>query len=179
MKRAFIASVLVMLPTYVWLQGDKPPALQTDVAPTHHEWMNSIQQQLTQDPNQAELWFQLGHGYLNQQDFSSALTCFDYALRLSDTPTANQLAAKATSLYYLSNQTMTTEVQQLLKQALDRDPYNWTALALIAGDHFISLRYQEAIDAWTLMLDNAGPSQDRVGVIQSLNQAKSLVSNAQ
>lgn len=178
MKRILLASFALSVPLYFWLQGEQPqPKVDDTLAQTHSEWMDSLQQQLKQDPNQAELWFQLGHGYLNNQEFASALTCFDYAARLSDAPSASQLAAKATALYYVKKQRMTDEVRSLLNQALALEPKNLTALALIASDHFISFRYQEAVDTWTRMLDSNSPELDRESVIRSLNQAKEMMSN--
>jgi len=175
MKRVFLASLIIAVPAYIWFQGDAPaPIAELEPQQTHQEWMLSLQDQLKQDPNQAELWFQLGHGYLNNQDFSSALTCFDYAIRLSEEPSANQLAAKATSVYYIRKQIMTEEVSDLLKQSLALDPDNLTALTLIANDHFISFRYQQAIETWTQILDSNHPELDRESVIRSLNQAKEL-----
>ena len=112
---------------------------------------------------------------MNEQDFKSALTCFDYALRLSDGPSASQLAAKATALYYLNKQQMTATVTDLLQQALALDSANLTALSLIANDHFVSSRYQQAIDVWTQMLDSQHRDLDRVSIIHSLNQAKQLL----
>lgn len=69
---------------------------------------------------------------------------------------------------------MTPEVSSLLEQALVIEANNLTALTLIASDHFISFRYQEAIDTWTRMLDSNHPELDREMVIRSLNQAKAL-----
>ncbi|TMX30915.1 nitrite reductase [Vibrio sp. Hep-1b-8] len=174
MKRTLIASLMLAIPLSLWWQGDKPSPYEPIEQITSSDWMSSLQQQLKQDPNQAELWFQLGHGYMNKQEFLSALTCFDYTIRLSDTPSASQLAAKASALYYLEKQVMTDEVDALLAQALNLEPNNLTALALMAGDHFISLRYQQAIDIWTQMLDSNSTDLDRVSIIHSLNQVKGL-----
>lgn len=175
MKRTLLTSLMLAIPLSLWWQGERPspPELIEQVTPV--DWMSSLQEQLKRDPNQAELWFQLGHGYMNKQEFLSALTCFDYTIRLSDNASASQLAAKASALYYLKKQVMTDEVQALLNQALSLEPNNLTALALIAGDHFISFRYQQAIDTWTQMLDSNSTDLDRVSIIHSLNQAKALL----
>lgn len=176
MKRTLLVSLVITAPLFWWLQGEKPkPVAGVEQLQTHTEWMVSLQEQLRVDPNQSELWFQLGHGYLNEEDFDSALTCFDYALRLSEQPSANQMSAKATALYYVEKQRMTPEVEQLLGSALQNDPTNATALSLIANDHFISFRYAEAIDAWTKMLSSSEKGLDRKSVIQSLNQAKEML----
>ncbi len=177
MKRTLLASLLLSLPLFLWLQGDEPvPRDAVETLQTHSELMESIQDKLRQDPNQADLWFQLGQAYLTKQDFSSSLTCFDYAVRLSEKPTANQLSAKATALYYEEKQRMTSEVESLLERALNQDEGNLTALSLIASDHFISFRYAEAIDAWTRMLNSNDPELNRESVINSLNQAKMMLS---
>lgn len=176
MNKVVIASVVLAMPMFLWFRGTPPEQVVLERgALSHDQQMLEIQTKLKQDPNQAELWFQLGHGYVNEQDFKSALTCFDYALRLSDEPSASQLAAKATSLYYLNKQQMTSAVSDLLQQALALDSANLTALSLIANDHFVSSRYQQAIDVWTQMLDSQHRDLDRVSIIHSLNQAKQLL----
>ncbi|UUM29864.1 TPR domain-containing protein [Vibrio japonicus] len=175
MNKVVMVGVVLAMPIFLWLRGSPPEelVLESQVL-SHDQQMLEIQGKLKQDPNQADLWFQLGHGYINEQDFTSALTCFDYALRLSEQPTASQLSAKAMVLYYLNKQQMLPAVTELLDQALALDENNLTALSLIASDHFVSSRYQQAIEVWTRMLDSQHQDLDRVSVIHSLNQAKQL-----
>tara|TARA_Y100001956_G_scaffold71682_1_gene76577 strand:+ start:1378 stop:1932 length:555 start_codon:yes stop_codon:yes gene_type:complete len=177
-KKVVFFSAVIAVPLFWWLKGTPPvqPEISQDL-PSYSDQISAIQQKLKQDPNQAELWFQLGHGYLNEQDFNAALTCFDYAIRLSEQPTASQFAAKATAQYYLNNQVIDEGVQQLLDKALEKEAANLTALSLIASDHFISFRYQQAIDTWTAMLDSQDRELDRASVIHSLNLAKQMLAN--
>ena len=77
-------------------------------------------------------------------------------------------AAKASALYYLSSQAMSDDVKRLLKQSMDLDPNDRTALMLIATDHFISMRCQQALDAWTQILDS-----NQKGIIVSLSFIRS------
>ncbi|CAE6947707.1 COG4235 Cytochrome c biogenesis factor [Vibrio sp. B1REV9] len=137
--------------------------------------MEEIQTQLREAPNNAELWFQLGQSYLMEGELDGALICFDYAIQLTDPVDASQLAAKATTLYYLYQQSMTDEVSLLLDQALQIEPHNEAALSLIANDHFLSFRFQEAIDTWIILLDSNDPSLDRAQIINSNNQTKVLM----
>lgn len=162
---------------YLLLKQTPPQPIQAEIARmmTSRDIMDEIQQQLKQEPNNDELWFQLGQGYLLEGEFDAALICFDYTLQLTDNVTATQLAAKATTLYYLYKQAMTDEVSLLLEQALQLEPYNEAALSLIANDHFISFRFQEAIDTWVLLLDSNDPNLDRVTIIESINKAKKLM----
>ncbi|MEZ9230914.1 nitrite reductase [Vibrio amylolyticus] len=169
-----VVVTLTTLPLFYFLHEPAPKALEKTVdALTHSEYMEDIQAKLTEDPNQQELWFQLGHGYLVNNDFKSALTSFDYSIRLSASPSANQLAAKASALYYLRSQRINDEVESLLTAALQQDSTNTTALTLIANDHLLSFRYQQAIDTWVRLLDSQKTDLDRVAIIGSINYAKS------
>ncbi|MDF2154295.1 hypothetical protein [Vibrio sp. CAU 1672] len=152
-----------------------PPQAEVSRLMTTPDIMQEIQQQLRNDANNAELWFQLGQGYLAERELDAALICFDYAIQLTDPVTARQLAAKATVLYYLDKQTMTDEVSLLLEQALQLEPHNETALSLIANDHFLSFRFQQAIDTWVRLLDSDDPNLDRVHIINAINQAKAMM----
>lgn len=139
------------------------------------DYVETLQESLRNNPNQSEAWFNIGNVYLAKGEFESALTSFDYAIRLSPQATPNQLTAKATALYYVRSQHMDKEVTQLLDKSLALDEFNEAALMLIASDHFISFRYQEAIFTWTKILDSNRQEIDRVKLINSINHAKSML----
>ncbi|MDV7102857.1 hypothetical protein R3X26_00380 [Vibrio sp. TH_r3] len=141
---------------------------------TIDEIIVEIQDKLTQDRNNQDLWFQLGQGYFANGEFANANTCFDYVIRLTESPSSTVYAAKATALYYLSSQRMTKQVQYLLDQALTKDQLNDTALMLIANDHFISFRYDKAIEIWQKVLDSERQGIDRVAIINSINKTREL-----
>ncbi|MDK9763065.1 tetratricopeptide repeat protein [Vibrio sp. D420a] len=142
---------------------------------TFANYQSELQSKLEQDPNQAELWFKLGSVYLEQGEFAAAVTSYDYAIRLERKPVARLFAAKATALYYANKQSMGEEVNALLKRSLELDPNDRTALMLIASDHFISMRYEQAIEVWTQLLDSNQQGLDRVSIIHSINQAKQML----
>lgn len=142
---------------------------------SYDDKMRYLEDQLKASPNNADLWFEIGQGYLLNGEFNNANICFDYALRLSDEPTANQYAAKATTQYYAHSQIINEEIQTLLNKALELDEYNQAALTLIASDHFVTFRYQKAINAWQKILDSERVDVDRVTIINSINQAKQLM----
>ncbi|MHA2877515.1 TPR domain-containing protein [Vibrio campbellii] len=163
--------------SFLLLRQTPPQPMQAEMSRmmTARDIMQEIQDQLREDPNNAELWFQLGQGYLLEGEFDGALICFDYAIQLTEPVSATQLAAKATTLYYIHQQSMTQEVSLLLEQALQIEPHNEAALSLIANDYFLSFRFQEAIDTWVLLLDSNDPNLDRVQIINSINKAKELL----
>lgn len=141
---------------------------------TIEEILEEIQGKLREDRNNPDLWFQLGQGYFANGEFENANTCFEYVIRLMDEPSSTVYAAKATALYYVSSQRITQEVNQLLELSLSKDQLNDTALTLIANDHFISFRYEEAIATWQRILDSERANIDRVAIINSINRAKAL-----
>ncbi|WP_146865583.1 TPR domain-containing protein [Aliivibrio fischeri] len=142
---------------------------------SYEDKMSYLEDQLKQSPNDAELWFEIGQGYLLNGELNNANICFGYAIRLTEEPTANQYAAKATTQYYLHSQIMSDEVEELLKKALALDEYNQAALTLIASDHFVTFRYQKAINTWQKILDSERVEVDRVTIINSINEAKQLM----
>ncbi|GEM77911.1 TPR domain-containing protein [Vibrio superstes] len=173
-----LATVVVFtLASGVWfLLKDEIPLPPLAMKPmTIEQVMEEKQQHLTDNPNDAKAWFELGQLYMGQYEFDSATTCFDYAIRLSKAPYAGQFAALAAAQYYQHSQTITADVQGLLDITLEMDPFNETALQLMASDHFMSARYEQAIAHWTMVLDSNRLGVDRAKVIDSINQAQSFI----
>ncbi|HGH6025830.1 TPA: cytochrome C heme lyase [Vibrio mimicus] len=169
---------MVSVGLFLWMQQPEPKAQVKAETKSLTQTMSDLQEALRKDPNQADVWFSLGQGFLLESDFPAATQCFDYAIRLTEFPTANQYAAKATALYYQHKQNMSDDVTQLLKTALDIEPFNETALTLIAQDHMISFRYQQAVETWLHLLDSPDLALDRAKIIQQLELAKSRVVKA-
>ena len=154
-----------------------PPQPDPTLSPsvTLIDYQTELQQRLEKDPNQAETWFKLGSVYLEKGEFEAAVTSYDYAIRLERKPVARLFAAKATALYYANKQAMNEPVSVLPERSLAIDPNDRTALMLIASDHFISMRYEQAIKVWTQLLDSNQQGLDRVSIIHSINQAKQML----
>ncbi|OCH50071.1 MULTISPECIES: tetratricopeptide repeat protein [Vibrio] len=173
-----ISLTAVLLSGIIWFQMKQelpqPPSNDNENYTTT-DFQDELQQSLKQDPNQSDLWFKLGGVYMQKGEFDAAFTCYDYAIRLDPQAPSGLYAAKASALYYLSSQAMSDDVKVLLNQSMELDPNDRTALMLIATDHFISMRYQQAIDAWTQILDSNQKGIDRVSIIHSINQAKQMI----
>lgn len=176
---ASLSLVIVSLSGLLWfnLKGEHPISEAQATQPSFSELMTQKQTILTENPNSAKDWFELGEMYMQQNEFDSAHTCFDYAIRLTKVPYASQFSALATASYYHQGQNITPDVRRLLDKTLEMDPFNQTALQLIAADHFISGDYQQAIDVWTMVLDSNRLGINRVKLINSINQAKGFIRN--
>lgn len=166
-----------LLISLVWLSLKQPtPEFETPAEPvSYSEYLTQTQDKLRANPNDAEAWFELGQLYIQDNEFGSALTCFDYTLRLAPVPHAGHYAAFATALYYENKQRITPQVQHYLDLALESDPFNETALQLIASDYFIEADYQSAIHTWTKILDSQNLGVNRAKVINNINQAKAML----
>ncbi len=169
-----ISVCIVSVATLVF-EATKQPLPQAEPPQDIHsgsELMAKVQQALEEDPNDSKNWFTLGQYYMQLGDFASADTCFDYSIRLSNTPYAGQFAARATAKYYLEKQNLTQDVRHLLDSALTMDPLNDTALLLLASDYHLNSEYQKAIDIWMQLLDSNRQGIDRVSLIEKINQTK-------
>lgn len=174
------------LGTYAWL-GSYPQLLaqkNNQIAPlletlSPHERrtarITALQEKLYQDKQNGQLWYQLGHAYLLNGEYESALTVFDYAIRLTTPISSDHYASKAVALYYQSKQQMTDQVNDLIALALAIDENNQTVLMMLANDQFMQARYQKAINLWVKILDSDQAGLDRVGIIQRINQAKQFL----
>lgn len=179
LRPSLVSICLSVLSVSIWFvvitpQDSAKTVVKLDTPMTIEEILEEIQGKLREDRNNPDLWFQLGQGYFANGEFENANTCFEYVIRLMDEPSSTVYAAKATALYYVSSQRITQEVNQLLELSLSKDQLNDTALTLIANDHFISFRYEEAIATWQRILDSERANIDRVAIINSINRAKAL-----
>jgi len=134
-----------------------------------------LQEALYKNKQDAQLWYQLGHAYLLNDEYENALIVFDYAIRLTDTLSADHYSSKATAIYYLNKQRMSSEIDELLTLALTIDENNQTALMMLANEQFMQARYTQAIKLWVKILDTNQVGIDRVGIIHRINQAKQFV----
>jgi formate-dependent nitrite reductase complex subunit NrfG len=186
LKPVLFACAVVAVALLIWFtsldQSEKLDAALIQAAQeeesqpkTVNELIEQIENQLRADSNNSKLWYELGHGYLASSRFEEASVCFSYVLRLEEEPTASVFAAKATADYYANAQRINDNIQALLDQALTMDPFNYPALMLIGNDHYISFRYQEAIDTWQHILDSERQGLDRATVINSINRAKEML----
>lgn len=129
--------------------------------------IGKIQDKLRQDPNSAENWVKLGDGYMQNNDFDSALVCYGNAEKIDGRkPTTRGLMA--TALYLQANQQITSQVQQFLDEALAQDPKEVSALSLLAAEAFKTRDYSTALDYWQQILDSGNSAVDRRATIQKM-----------
>lgn len=137
----------------------------------NERYIINLQNRLRQDVNNGEHWFELGQAYSLNNDFESALVCFDYARRLLGAKPAI-LGAMATADYYQHKQTLTPQANDWISQALAADPQESTSLLLLASDAFLHNQFHQAIRYWEQVLESENPAIDRPTIIRSIQTAQ-------
>ncbi|HDL5432163.1 TPA: cytochrome C biogenesis protein [Mannheimia haemolytica] len=138
----------------------------------------SLQNQLRENPNNGDLWYELGQAYALSNDFDSALVCYDNAEKLLGKRAAI-LGAIATARYYDNGQKMTVEIQAIIEQALQLDKNENASLLLLASDSFLNNNFQQALDNWRKVLDSNNDSINRRAIIQSMEMARQMLNSQQ
>ncbi|QIM65922.1 cytochrome C biogenesis protein [Mannheimia granulomatis] len=187
-----LLAIFVLSSAYYWQSG-RYQAVQEGISahqafqrqsveyPTESKndrYIVSLQNQLRENPNNGDLWYELGQAYTLNNDFDSALICYDNAEKLLGKRPA-VLGAVATARYYDNGQKMTPEIQEIIDQALLLDKTESASLLLLASDSFLNNRYQEALDYWRKVLDGNNESIDRRAVIQSMEMARQMLQGQQ
>ncbi|MCL1141062.1 c-type cytochrome biogenesis protein CcmI [Shewanella pneumatophori] len=130
-----------------------------------------MEAQAQSEPENSQLWFNLGHAYISANRYDDAIKAFDKTMDLVGVH-AELLGPKATALYYRSNQQMTPAVQALVDQALALDAEDPSTLLLVGMDSFFTADYPKAIDAWQLILDSDRTDVDRGAIMNAIDSAK-------
>lgn len=136
-------------------------------------YIQNLQNQLRENPNNGDLWFELGQAYALNNDFESALVCYRNAQQiLGEKPAI--LGAMATADYYQHHQKISPQAQQWLERALAANPHESASLLLLASDAFLHNNYAAALQYWRQVLDSENQAIDRRAIIQSIHLAEQL-----
>ncbi|MBF0785357.1 cytochrome C biogenesis protein [Muribacter muris] len=192
-KRAVwaLAGVLLLCSGYYWQTGRlqivqagqqafsdfQQQTQNEDSQQRNDHYIVSLQNQLRQDVNNGELWLELGQAYSLNNEFESALICFDYARRLLGAKPAI-LGAMASADYYQHKQTLTPQGKKWIEQALLRDPKESTSLLLLASNAFLHNQFSEAIGYWEQVLESENPAIDRQAIIKSIKMAQQRITTS-
>lgn len=162
-------------PDYQNVEAKSQPVETLTVEQQNEQYMKELQDKLTEDTQNGELWYALGNVYMYRSEFENAALAFSYAARLAERPQANIYAAQATAQYYANKQHLTPEVNELINKALAIDEFNTNALMVQASSYFLDAEYQQAINSWQKALDGDHSDVDRASVIRSIHQAEQLL----
>ncbi|MFY1026708.1 TPR domain-containing protein [Actinobacillus seminis] len=157
-----------------WEQKQK--AVMANLSGDNQEYIEKIQQQLRQDPNDAKLWLLLGRAYMQANEWDSALISFSNAEKLEGSK-ANILGLAASALYYQAGERITPKVSQLIDVILQQDPQEISALSLLAAEAYKQQDYARALSLWQNILDSGNSQADRRMIIQRMKSIEMLQSS--
>lgn len=134
----------------------------------------NLQNQLRNNPNNGDLWFELGQAYSLSNDFESAMIALNNAMTVLGRKPAI-IGAMATADYYRNKQVLSAQAKAWIDEALNRDKNESASLLLLASNAFLHNDFDQAIGYWERVLNSDNESIDRREVIESINIAKQML----
>ena len=155
------------------LSQPKVEGQQQQLTQEQMEMVNYIQQlqkQVQQEPNNSDLWFELGNNLMSIGLMEQAVSAFQKCITLSGEK-IEYLAAKAQALYLHEQYKITTEVQTLVTKVLSAEPTNFSMNLLLGLDSFRNNNMAKAIEHFSVIKDS-GNGQFFPQLEQYLTEAK-------
>ncbi|MCB5183625.1 c-type cytochrome biogenesis protein CcmI [Methylobacillus gramineus] len=149
-----------------------------DVPANIEQILQSLRQQLKQDPSDGAGWALLARADAKLQRYDEAVEAFEHAIRIiPDDP--QLLVDYAITLAFINQHNMTGKPEALVNRALELDPEQVKALMLSASAAFERQDYPRAITLWERLLQKLpADSEAAVSVSTALEEARRLDSGA-
>lgn len=146
--------------------GDQPATptqhATNKAAPDFAAAVTALKAKLAENPQNIENWFLLANSYMAMGEYQQAAAVYQKMADIigpENPGYATAKAAYAQTLFQISGERMTAEVQQALDEALRIDPAEPTALILQGLQNYNDKRYTQAITSWEKAKVNAGKAQ--------------------
>lgn len=139
--------------------------------------IEQIQSVLQQQPDNGDMWYQLGQGYVSAGMFDKALEAFDEVQRVEGEK-ADVYGAKAQAQYYLDQQQLTPQVQSYVDKALAIDANDSSTNIMLGMHYFTTQAYEEAIKHWQRVLSSGKQNVNANALQEAINEAKSRLGMA-
>lgn len=184
-KLAIAAAIAVpVLTVSLYLMLGKPAGLDPQNVPAETEqqvtqeqivaMVEKLAQRLKEKPDDAEGWMMLARSYLALRRFNEAADAYSRAAALM--PNNAQLLADYADILAVNNgRNMLGEPEKIIRQALQADPNNVKALALMGTASFQHKDYRAAIEWWRKLLQLVpADSQIAASINANISQAEGL-----
>lgn len=125
-----------------------------------------LQKRLRQRPKNTQNWYLLATTSIELGDYEEAVRAFRELLQVE--PNAPEVKAElAQALFLRAGNTITPEVRQQTKEALEMQPNTPTALGLAGIDAYQSGEYEQAISYWKGAVAQLDPSSQSAIVLNA------------
>lgn len=147
---------------------------EEDNSQRNDRYIVNLQNQLRQNANNGDVWFELGQAYSLNNDFESAMICFNNAINVLGRKPAI-IGAMATAEYYRNQQKLSEQAKKWIDEALKGDSQENSSLLLLASEAFLHNEFEQAISYWENVLNSDNRSIDRREIIQSIQMAQQML----
>jgi len=137
-----------------------------------------LQQRYDRNNDDIQNGYMLGTLYLELENFDDAITVFrSMAEIMEPSPDkATVLGQLAQSMYMGAGSNMTPAVEQVIGQAQELNPNEFTILSLLAIDSFLNENYAQALTYWRRQLAQLDRNSQQAAVLSSrIAQVESLL----
>ena len=132
-------------------QNESAPSVEGHSQSDMMETIDRLRQRVKDDPDDAQSWYMLANVLSQVGRYAEALDAFREVDRIVPN-NADVIADMADMTAAVNNKVITTEARNMLLRALEIDPGQWKALALLAIDAWENQRFNDAADYWEKLL---------------------------
>ncbi len=133
---------------------------------TVEEMIQRLEDTVRVQPESVDAWYFLARTYMGEKRPKDAANAYQRTIELVGRQ-PDLLGQWAQALYFANGNQWTANIQSLVDEALSQDPNEATSLGLIGIAAFEAKRFQDAIDAWTQLLQGMDPQDSSYQAIQT------------
>jgi cytochrome c-type biogenesis protein CcmH len=137
-------------------------------------YIKNLQQHLEENPDDGEVWYNLGQTLVSTGEFDMAITAFEQVVRIEGEQ-ADLLGAIAQANYYNKNQKIDEQVQSLIDRALAIDINDPSTNILLGMDNFINANYNKSIEYWQRVIDAKREGVNIIALQEAIDEAKNRI----
>jgi len=138
-------------------------------------YIKELQQHISENPEDAKAWYNLGKTLVSAGGFDLAINAFEQVIRIEGEH-ADLLGAIAQASYYRNNQQIDIEIQTLIDRALALDSSDPSTNILLGMDSFMAEQYQAAINYWQIVIKANRPDVNVNALQEAVNEANNRLS---
>ena len=147
---------------------------------TAEEMITRLEETVRLQPDSVDAWYFLARTYMGEQRPKEAANAYEKTIEMVGRQ-PDLLGQLAQALYFANGSQWSSQLQDLVDEALAQDPSEATSLGLVGIAAFEEQRFQDAIDAWTQLLKTIDPQDPSYAAIETgIERARnSLADNPQ
>ncbi len=163
-----------MNPDFIAMMEEQSPNSRGHSQAEMQKMLDDLRARLKEDPNNANGWFMLARATAQMNRFDESVEAFKKLNQLIPN-NADLIADMADMMAAANGKVITPDIEKLLKKALNIDPRQWKALALLAIQSWDRQQYAQAAAYWERLL-KVVPTDfpDRDQIQSNIAEAKRL-----